>query len=185
MPRLKNWSDLSWIQGSKPGREVSEYMSKSGQRNVPPDKCLQAASVSKIIRGPAWGVPSWGFRLIKGRRVNHPPVWSSVSKECVLQRGHQMEILGWAFPRRNEDKGDLLRKVPRTHLCTQGPHPSSRPPPTHASARDSRTLTGKPGPGSCGVPASSSGSWRSQVSVCALPESVPQSCVRSGGSMVG
>ena len=31
----------------------------------------------------------------------------------------------------------------------------------------------------------SSGSWCTQGSVCALPESVSQSCVRSGGSMVG
>ena len=32
------------------------------------------------------------------------------------------------------DNGDLLQKAPRTHCYTQGPHPSSRPPPTHASA---------------------------------------------------
>ena len=32
------------------------------------------------------------------------------------------------------DSGDLLQKAPCTHCYTQGPHPSSRPPSTHASA---------------------------------------------------
>ena len=36
---------------------------------------------------------------------------------------------------------------------TQCPQPCNRPPPTHASAGDSWTLTGKPGPVSCGVTA--------------------------------
>ena len=39
------------------------------------------------------------------------------------------------------------------HCCTQCPQPCSRPPPTHASARDSWTLTGLSGSVSCGVPA--------------------------------
>ena len=41
----------------------------------------------------------------------------------------------------NEDNGDLLQKIP----CTQCPQPCSKPPPTHASAGDSWTLTGKSG----------------------------------------
>ena len=53
----------------------------------------------------------------------------------------------------NEDNGDLLRKVPCTHCHTQCPRPCSRPPPTHASAGDSWTLTGKSGSVSCGVTA--------------------------------
>ena len=53
----------------------------------------------------------------------------------------------------NEDNGDLLHKVPCTHCCTQCPQPCSRPPPTHASARDSWTLMGKSGSASCGVTA--------------------------------
>ena len=53
----------------------------------------------------------------------------------------------------NEDNGDLLHKVPCTHCCTQCPQPCSRPPLTHASTRDSGTLTGKSGSVSCGVTA--------------------------------
>ena len=37
----------------------------------------------------------------------------------------------------NEDNGDLLQKIPCTHCYTQCPQPCSRPPLTHASARDS------------------------------------------------
>ena len=50
----------------------------------------------------------------------------------------------------NEDSGGLLQKVPCTHCCTQCPRPCSRPLLTHASARDSWTLTGKSGSVSCG-----------------------------------
>ena len=53
----------------------------------------------------------------------------------------------------NEDKGDLLQKVPHTHCCTQCPQPCSRPLPTHISARDSWTLIGKSGSASCVVTA--------------------------------
>ena len=55
---------------------------------------------------------------------------------------------------RNEDSGDLLLKVPCMHCHTQCPWPCSRPLPTHASAVDSWTLTGKSGSLSCGVTAS-------------------------------
>ena len=51
----------------------------------------------------------------------------------------------------NKDTGDLLQKVPCTHCYTQCPQPCSSPPPTHASAGDSWTLTGKSGSVSCGV----------------------------------
>ena len=37
----------------------------------------------------------------------------------------------------NEDNGDLLQKVPGMHYYTQCLRPCSRPPPAHASARDS------------------------------------------------
>ena len=46
----------------------------------------------------------------------------------------------------NEDNGDLLQKLPSPKSC-------SRPPPTHASAGDSWTLTGKSGSVFCGVTA--------------------------------
>ena len=59
-------------------------------------------------------------------------------------------------------------------------------PPTlqQATARDSRTPTGKSGSVSCGVAALSPGSWCTRF-CCALQESISQSCVSSGSSMVG
>ena len=53
----------------------------------------------------------------------------------------------------NEDNGDLPEKIPCMYCHTQCPQPCSRPPLTHASARDSRTPTGKSGTVSCGVTA--------------------------------
>ena len=83
----------------------------------------------------------------------------------------------------NEDNGDLLQKAPSTHCYTQVPRPCSRPLPTHASTGDSWTQASlgrslvrsrllSPGPGA-------------QGSECALQESISQSCVSSGSSMVG
>ena len=51
----------------------------------------------------------------------------------------------------NEDNGDLLQKVLCTHCCTQCPRPCSGWLLTHASTRDSWTLTGKSGSVSCRV----------------------------------
>ena len=51
----------------------------------------------------------------------------------------------------NEDNGNLSQQVPCKQCYTQCPQPCSRPPPTHTSARDSWTLTGKSGSVSCGV----------------------------------
>ena len=53
----------------------------------------------------------------------------------------------------NEDNGNLLQNVPCTHCYTQCPRPCRRPPPTHASARDSWTLMGMSGSVSYGVTA--------------------------------
>ena len=47
----------------------------------------------------------------------------------------------------------MVTSFKRSHACTaalSAPYPA---PPTHASARDSWTLTGKSGSVSCGVPA--------------------------------
>ena len=85
----------------------------------------------------------------------------------------------------DDDIGDLLQKVPCTHCCTQCPQPCSRPLLTHASTRDSWTLTGKFVSVSCGVSAPFSWVLIAQAFVCALQESVSQSCVSSGSSMVG
>ena len=85
----------------------------------------------------------------------------------------------------NEDNGDLLQKVPCMHCYTQCPQPCSRPPLTHASTRDSWTLTGKSGSVSCGVTAPFS--WvLVHTRFCVCPSALfPQSRVSPGGSMVG
>ena len=53
----------------------------------------------------------------------------------------------------SDDNGDLLQKIPCMYCYTQFPQPCSRPPPTHTSAGDSWTLTGKSGSASHGVTA--------------------------------
>ena len=83
----------------------------------------------------------------------------------------------------NEDDGDLLQKAPCAHCCTPCLGPCSRPPPTHASAGDSWTLTGKSGSISCEVTAPFSHVWYTQGFVCALQESVSP-VLYSGGSIV-
>ena len=72
----------------------------------------------------------------------------------------------------NEDNGNLLQKVPCTHCYTQCPKPSCRPPPTHASARDSWTFTVNLDQSLMGLLLLSPGSCNAQHSVCALQESV-------------
>ena len=62
-------------------------------------------------------------------------------------------LFTWGQTGGNEDNGDLPPKIPYMYCYTQCPQPCSRPPPTHASAGDSWTLTGKSGSVSCGVTA--------------------------------
>ena len=69
------------------------------------------------------------------------------------------------------------------HCYTQCPQPCSRQLPTYASARDSRTLTGKSGSVFCGVTTPFSWVLAHTISVCALQVLVSQSSVSSGGSM--
>ena len=69
--------------------------------------------------------------------------------------------------------------------CTQCPQPCSRPPPTHAYPGESSTLTGKSGSVSCGVTAPYSWVLVHTRFCCAFQESISQSCVSSGSSMVG
>ena len=61
--------------------------------------------------------------------------------------------LMWNYGGGNENNFDFLQKVPCTHCYTQCFQPCSRLPLTHASTRDSSTLTGKSGSVSCGVTA--------------------------------
>ena len=70
----------------------------------------------------------------------------------------------------DEDNGDLLQKVPCMHCCTQCPQLCSRPPLTHASTRDSWTLTDKSASVSCGDPFSWGLAHTSFC--CALQESI-------------
>ena len=84
----------------------------------------------------------------------------------------------------NEDNDNLLQKVPYMCCYTQCPQTCCRPPPTHTSAGDSWTLTGKSRSVSYGITAPIS--W---VLVCTrffVPSKslFPQSCVSSGSSMV-
>ena len=85
----------------------------------------------------------------------------------------------------NEDNGDLLQRAPCMHCYTQCPQPCSRPPQTHASARDSWTLRTSLGKVSCGITALLS--WILVHMVLFVPSKslFPQSCVSSGGSVVG
>ena len=94
-------------------------------------------------------------------------------------------VLRAKYSEGNEDNADLLQKVPCVHCCTQYPRPCSMVLPTHASARDSWTLTGESGSVSCWVTAPFS--WvQACTRFCLYPPSLfPQSCVSSGGSMVG
>ena len=82
-----------------------------------------------------------------------------------------------------KDNGDLLQKVPYTHCCTEWPQPCSRPrvSPTHTSAGDSWTLTGKSGSASCGITVPSC--WvLVHTNFCLCPPRVfPQCC---GSSVV-
>ena len=71
-----------------------------------------------------------------------------------------------------EDNGNLLQKILCIHCLTQCPRHCSRPLPTHTSAGDSWTLTGKSGSVSCGVTAHFFGFWGTQGFVCALQEPV-------------
>ena len=65
-------------------------------------------------------------------------------------------------------------RAPPLHSALSAPNPAAAAA-THASTGDSWTLPGQSG----------SGSWCAQAFVCALRESVSQSCVSSGGSVVG
>ena len=81
----------------------------------------------------------------------------------------------------NEDNGELLQKVPCIHCLTQCPQPSSRSPSTHTW-----TLMGKSGSVSCGGHCSFLlGPGAHKVLFVPSKSLFPQSCVSSGGSMVG
>ena len=81
----------------------------------------------------------------------------------------------------DEDNGDLLQRSRDALLCSVPPA-LQQATPTHASTGDSRASLGQSPVGSLLL---SPGPWGPQGPLCALPESVSQSCVSSGGAMVG
>ena len=97
----------------------------------------------------------------------------------------QTDTLTSKPPGKPKDNGDLLQKIPCMHCYTQCPQPCRRPLPTHASAGDSWTLTGKSVSVSHGVHCSFFLEPGMQCSAYAPQESIPQSCVSSDSSMVG
>ena len=72
----------------------------------------------------------------------------------------------------NEDKGDLLQKVPCTHCCTQCRWPCSRPPLTHALLETPGHSGASLGQSFVGSLLLSPRSWCTLGFVCALQESV-------------
>ena len=84
----------------------------------------------------------------------------------------------------NEDNGELPQKIPCTAALI-APNPAAghhRPMPPLETPGHSQASLGRSLVRSLLL---SPGSWCAQGSVCALQESVSQSCVSSGGSMVG
>ena len=85
--------------------------------------------------------------------------WTMLSKSLIQfsvdRRGSAPSLLFDLRPNYgggNEESGNLLQKVLCMHCCTQCPQ-SCKPPSTHASTRDSWTLTGNSGSVFCGITA--------------------------------
>ena len=93
-------------------------------------------------------------------------------------------LLGPSYGGGSEDNGHLLPQVPCMHCCTPCPRPCSRPPPTHASLETPGHSRASLGQSLVGSLLLSPGSWCTRF-CCALQESISQSCVSSGSSMVG
>ena len=81
--------------------------------------------------------------------------------------------------------GDLLQKVPCMHCCPQCPQPCSRPLPTHTPPETPGHSRASLGQSLVGSLLLSPESWCTQGFVYGLQESVSQSFVSSGGSIVG
>ena len=80
--------------------------------------------------------------------------------------------------------GVLPQKIPCIYCYNPCPQPCSRPPLTHGFTGDSWTPTDKSWIVSCGVTVPFSWVLVNRF-CCALQESISQSCVSSGSSMVG
>ena len=90
----------------------------------------------------AWRIPRTaepgGLPSMGSHRVGHD--WSDLAAAADYGGG-------------NEDNGDLLQKIPCMYCYTHCLQPCIRPPLTHVSTGDSRTLPDKSGSVSCGVTA--------------------------------
>ena len=142
------------------------------------------------VRG-LWKLPD-GRDWLRGKLCLVLMGWSMLSKSLIQfsvdGRGCVSSLLFDLKPNSdagNEDNGNLLQKTPCRHCCTQCPQPCSRPLPTHASPE---------------TPGHSQQVWVSllwghcsfllgpgthQVLFVPSKSLFPQSCVSSGGSMVG
>ena len=85
-----------------------------------------------------------------------------------------MKIMATSFKRSRAHTAALNAPDPAADHRRPSPPPET---PGHSQASLSQSLVGSL--------LLSPGSWCTQGSVCALQESVPQSCVSSGSSMVG
>ena len=84
-----------------------------------------------------------------------------------------------------EDNGHLLQKFPCTNCHIQFLRPCSRPLSSHSFTRNSWTLTGKSEPVSCVVAAPFLWVLVHRILFLSSKSLFPQSCVSSGGSVVG
>ena len=85
----------------------------------------------------------------------------------------------------NEENGNLVQKISCMLRYDQCPQPCSRPPPTVPPLETPGHSRASLGESLVGSLLLCPGSWCTQCSVCALQESISQSCVSSWSSMVG
>ena len=102
---------------------------------------IRIRSLWKLPNGRDWLRGKLGLVLM-GRAM----LSKSLTQISVARQGCVPSLLFDLRPnygRGNEDNGDLLQKVPCMHCCTEYLQPCSRLLPTHTSAGDVWTLTGK------------------------------------------
>ena len=131
---------------------------------------IRTRGLWKILNGRDWLGGNLGLIMMDG---------TMLSKSLI-----QFSADGWGYVpfllfglrlnygRGNSCNGDLLQKDSYYHCCARCPWPRGSPLSTHASTRDSWTLTGKSGSVCCGVTALFSWILVCTRSWCALQESV-------------
>ena len=125
------------------------------------------------------GETDWGGNWMGGAMLNKSSIQFSVAGwYCVPLLLFDLRP---NYGGGSEGNGDLLLNVPCMHCCTQCPNPAAG----HHWPTPCLELTGKSGSFSFGVTASFLWVLVCKMFNCALQESVSQSCVSSGGSLVG